>query len=155
VKNFLMDQRVVVGVGNIYAAEALFLPPASRRICAAGSRCRARATRRLADSVTRQSSTTRSSAAAPPCATSSAPDGAPGYFEQELSGIRPRRRALPALRTRRCGRRWSASAPSVWCGHVASAERAAGAWRNALTNGNGHHAFLIAWHRQLICRLEL
>ena len=25
IKNFIMDQRVVVGVGNIYAAEALFL----------------------------------------------------------------------------------------------------------------------------------
>jgi formamidopyrimidine-DNA glycosylase len=44
VKSFLMDQAVVVGVGNIYAAEACSWP-ASRR-CAPPARSRANATRR-------------------------------------------------------------------------------------------------------------
>ena len=43
VKAFLMDQRVVVGVGNIYVAEALFaagVRPCSRRGRRAGGGCR-------------------------------------------------------------------------------------------------------------------
>ena len=71
VKTFLMDQRIVVGVGNIYAAEALFAAGISP-LRAAGRVSReryARAGRRGASA----SWPTPSSAAAPPCATSSAP----------------------------------------------------------------------------------
>lgn len=82
VKNFLMDQRIVVGVGNIYAAEALFaagIHPA--RAADAVSRARyerlADAVRRiLAHAIRRGGTTLRDFLD---------PDGAPGYFEQELS----------------------------------------------------------------------
>ena len=81
VKTFLMDQRVVVGIGNIYAAEALFaagIHPSR----AAGTVSRARyqrladdARRILAYAITRGGTTLRDFLN---------PDGAPGYFEQEL-----------------------------------------------------------------------
>ena len=81
VKHFLMDQRIVVGVGNIYAAEALFragIHPARE----AGKVSRARY-ERLADAVKailshailRGGTTLRDFLN---------PDGEPGYFEQEL-----------------------------------------------------------------------
>lgn len=81
VKAFLMDQSVVVGVGNIYASEVLFaagLHP--RRAAGAVSRTRyarvAAAIRRILDhAITRGGTTLRDFIA---------PDGAPGYFEQEL-----------------------------------------------------------------------
>ena len=81
VKNFLMDQAVVVGVGNIYAAEALFragIDP--RRAAGRVSRARyatlAEAVQQiLAHAITRGGTTLRDFLA---------PDGAPGYFEQEL-----------------------------------------------------------------------
>ncbi len=81
VKVFLMDQAVVVGVGNIYAAEALFAA-GIRPTRAAGSLSRPRYAR-LADEVkrilvyaiTRGGTTLRDFLN---------PDGAPGYFEQEL-----------------------------------------------------------------------
>ena len=81
VKNVLMDQGVVVGVGNIYASEALFaagIHPAR----AAGRVSRARYAllaagikRILAHAIQRGGTTLRDFLA---------PDGAPGYFEQEL-----------------------------------------------------------------------
>ncbi len=81
VKVFLMDQAVVVGVGNIYAAEALFAA-GIRPTRAAGLVSRPRYAR-LADEVkrilvhaiTRGGTTLRDFLS---------PDGAPGYFEQEL-----------------------------------------------------------------------
>jgi len=81
VKIFLMDQKIVVGVGNIYAAEALFAA-GIRPTRAAGSVSRARYAR-LADeikrilvhAITRGGTTLRDFIS---------PDGAPGYFEQEL-----------------------------------------------------------------------
>jgi len=81
VKTFLMDQRIVVGVGNIYAAEALFRAGIDPRR-AAGRVSRERYAR-LADAVrsildhaiARGGTTLRDFLA---------PDGAPGYFEQEL-----------------------------------------------------------------------
>ena len=82
VKAFLMDQRIVVGVGNIYVAEALFragIAPGR----AAGSISRERYARLatavkdiLAYAITRGGTTLRDFLA---------PDGAPGYFEQELA----------------------------------------------------------------------
>ncbi len=81
VKSFLMDQRNVVGVGNIYANEALFAAGIHPRR-AAGSVARARYGK-LADeirrvllyAITRGGTTLRDFLA---------PDGEPGYFEQEL-----------------------------------------------------------------------
>ncbi|MEO7064389.1 MAG: bifunctional DNA-formamidopyrimidine glycosylase/DNA-(apurinic or apyrimidinic site) lyase [Dokdonella sp.] len=81
VKVFLMDQANVVGVGNIYAAEALFAAGIHPKR-AAGSVSRARYARLadevkriLAHAITRGGTTLRDFIS---------PDGAPGYFEQEL-----------------------------------------------------------------------
>ena len=81
IKVFLMDQAVVVGVGNIYAAEALFAA-GIRPTRAAGLVSRPRYAR-LADEVKR----ILSHAIARGGTTLRdfiSPDGAPGYFEQEL-----------------------------------------------------------------------
>lgn len=82
VKVFLMDQAVVVGVGNIYAAEALFRA-GIHPLRAAGRTSRERfhalagAVRAvLAHAIRRGGTTLRDFLD---------PDGAPGYFEQELS----------------------------------------------------------------------
>jgi formamidopyrimidine-DNA glycosylase len=81
VKVFLMDQDIVVGVGNIYAAEALFAARIHPKR-AAGSLSRVRYARLadevkriLAYAITRGGTTLRDFLS---------PDGAPGYFEQEL-----------------------------------------------------------------------
>jgi formamidopyrimidine-DNA glycosylase len=81
VKHWLMDQAVVVGVGNIYAAEALFAAGIHPKR-AAGKITRGRYDRLadeiqriLAYAITRGGTTLRDFIA---------PDGAPGYFEQEL-----------------------------------------------------------------------
>ena len=81
VKAFLMDQKIVVGVGNIYAAEALFAAGVHPRR-AAGSvsreryaRLAAEIKRILAHAITRGGTTLRDFIS---------PDGVPGYFEQEL-----------------------------------------------------------------------
>jgi formamidopyrimidine-DNA glycosylase len=81
VKTFLMDQAVVVGVGNIYAAEALFRAGlAPRRAAGRVSRERYAALAAavndiLVHAIERGGTTLRDFLA---------PDGAPGYFEQEL-----------------------------------------------------------------------
>jgi formamidopyrimidine-DNA glycosylase len=81
VKTFLMDQSIVVGVGNIYASEALFAAGVHpNRAAGALSRARyariAAEIRRILDyAITRGGTTLRDFLA---------PDGAPGYFEQEL-----------------------------------------------------------------------
>ena len=81
VKLLLMDQAIVVGVGNIYASEALFAAGIHPRR-AAGSVSRARyarladeAKRILAHAIRRGGTTLRDFIS---------PDGLPGYFEQEL-----------------------------------------------------------------------
>ncbi|MDR3390056.1 MAG: bifunctional DNA-formamidopyrimidine glycosylase/DNA-(apurinic or apyrimidinic site) lyase [Rudaea sp.] len=81
VKTFLMDQKMVVGVGNIYAAEALFAAGIHPRR-AAGSVSHARyerlagaVKRILVHAITRGGTTLRDFLS---------PDGVPGYFEQEL-----------------------------------------------------------------------
>jgi formamidopyrimidine-DNA glycosylase len=81
VKTFLMDQKTVVGVGNIYAVEALFAA-GIRPGRASGSisllRCEllaAAVKRILAHAITRGGTTLRDFIS---------PDGEPGYFEQEL-----------------------------------------------------------------------
>ena len=81
VKLFLMDQKIVVGVGNIYASEALFAAGIHpRRAAGEVSRARyarlaAEVQRILAYAIRRGGTTLRDFLA---------PDGAPGYFEQEL-----------------------------------------------------------------------
>ena len=81
VKVLLMDQAIVVGVGNIYAAEALFAAGIHPKR-AAGSVSRARyahlaaeVKRILTHAITRGGTTLRDFIS---------PDGVPGYFEQEL-----------------------------------------------------------------------
>jgi formamidopyrimidine-DNA glycosylase len=111
VKNFLMDQSIVVGVGNIYAAEALFRSGiAPRRAAGRVSRERyaalAEAVKQiLAHAITRGGTTLRDFIA---------PDGAPGYFEQELlvygrAGERCKVCRTP-LRAQMLGQR-----ATVWC----------------------------------------
>jgi formamidopyrimidine-DNA glycosylase len=112
VKAFLMDQRVVVGVGNIYAAESLFragIDPGRP----AGSVARARYDRLahavrevLAYAIARGGTTLRDFLG---------PDGLPGYFEQELlvygRGGEPCRRCGRRIVERRIGQRASAFCP--------------------------------------------
>ncbi|HEY4145151.1 bifunctional DNA-formamidopyrimidine glycosylase/DNA-(apurinic or apyrimidinic site) lyase [Pinirhizobacter sp.] len=81
VKTFLMDNAVVVGVGNIYASEALFAAGIDPRR-AAGKVSRGRyaklaqeVKRILAHAITRGGTTLRDFLT---------PDGTPGYFYQEL-----------------------------------------------------------------------
>ena len=81
VKHFLMDQRVVVGVGNIYAAEALFLAgirPArpAGRVTRAQYRALAGHVRAVLERSIRRGGTT--------LRDFTRPDGEPGYFEREL-----------------------------------------------------------------------
>ncbi len=112
VKAFLMDQRVVVGVGNIYVAEALFAAGVSP-LRAAGRVSRERygqvagAIRAvLARAIERGGTTLRDFLS---------PDGAPGYFEQELSAYGRGGEPCP-----RCGRPLRqavvAQRATVWCG---------------------------------------
>lgn len=81
VKHFLMDQTIVVGVGNIYAAEALFragIDPrrAAGRVSLARFEQLAQAVRAiLGHAIERGGTTLRDFLR---------PDGEPGYFEQEL-----------------------------------------------------------------------
>lgn len=113
VKTFVMDQAVVVGVGNIYAAESLFLAGIAPER-AAGRISRARY-QRLADAV-------RSIlGAAITCGGTTlrdflAPDGLPGYFEQELRVYG--REGQPCTV---CGKRLQGSRlgnrATVWCPH--------------------------------------
>lgn len=112
VKTFLMDQRVVVGVGNIYAAESLFsagIHPArsAGRVSRQRYASLAGAVREiLAHAIARGGTTLRDFLS---------PDGTPGYFEQELAvygrhGL-PCRRCTEPLRERRLGQRASVYCP--------------------------------------------
>jgi formamidopyrimidine-DNA glycosylase len=108
-----MDQAVVVGVGNIYAAEALFMAGISP-LRAAGKVSRERyialadaVTRILAHAIARGGTTLRDFIS---------PDGAPGYFEQELLVYGRSGQACP-----RCKRMLKHASigqrATVWCGH--------------------------------------
>ena len=113
VKTFLMDQGIVVGVGNIYAAESLFMAGINP-LREAGKVSRARY-QRLADAVkqilghaiVRGGTTLRDFIS---------PDGAPGYFEQELLVYgregEPCKQCGRVLRHASIGQR-----ATVWCGH--------------------------------------
>jgi formamidopyrimidine-DNA glycosylase len=113
VKSFLMDQGVVVGVGNIYVAEALFeagISPlrAAGRISRERYQLLATAVKRiLAYAIERGGTTLRDFID---------PNGLPGYFEQELQVYgregEPCRRCRRPLRNAVLGNR-----ASVYCGH--------------------------------------
>ena len=113
VKAFLMDQGIVVGVGNIYAAEALFeagIHPtrAAGRVARERYEALAAAVKRiLAHAIERGGTTLRDFID---------PDGSPGYFEQELQVYgregEPCRRCRRPLRNAVLGNR-----ASVYCGH--------------------------------------
>jgi len=113
IKSFLMDQRIVVDVGNIYVAEALFAAGISP-LRAAGRVSRDRyqqladAIRTiLAHAIARGGTTLRDFIS---------PDGQPGYFEQELAAYGRGGAPCP-----RCGRPLKQAAigqrATVWCGH--------------------------------------
>lgn len=81
IKTFIMDQAIVVGVGNIYAAEALFAAGIHpKRKAGSVSRERyarlAEAIKRILSYAIERGGTTLRDFISP--------DGAPGYFEQEL-----------------------------------------------------------------------
>ena len=81
IKQVLMNSRLVVGVGNIYASEALFrarIRP-RRRAQSLSREEAARLARRCA-----RCSPWRSRSAAPRCGITWAPMGEPGYFRQKL-----------------------------------------------------------------------
>ena len=111
VKTFLMDQTVVVGVGNIYAAEALFEAGIAPDRAAGGisreryDRLAGAVKRILAHAIVRGGTTLRDFIS---------PDGLPGYFEQELLAY-----GRGGERCRRCGSRLKeariAQRASVWC----------------------------------------
>ena len=111
VKTVLMDQTVVVGVGNIYAAEALF-KAGIRPTVAAGAVSRRRyealaaaVKRILGHAIERGGTTLRDF---------QNPDGLPGYFEQELNVYGREGAACKicgkALKSMRLGQR-----ATVWC----------------------------------------
>ncbi len=112
VKSFLMDARVVVGVGNIYANEALFaagIHPARAcgRVSLARYRRLAEAVREvLADAIEEGGTTLRDFQQA---------DGRPGYFVQRLQVYgregRPCPRCGAPIRKRSLGQR-----SSFYCG---------------------------------------
>ena len=113
VKTFLMDQRTVVGVGNIYAAESLFRAGISP-LREAGKVSRERyvalaaAVRDILGQAITQGGTTLRDFINP--------DGMPGYFVQALQVYGRGGEACPrcsrALHSASIGQR-----ASVWCGH--------------------------------------
>ena len=111
VKTFLMDQSTVVGVGNIYASESLYAA-GIRPGRAAGTVSRARYDRLVTEvrrvlerSITRGGTTLRDFVA---------PDGALGYFVQELAvygkGGEACRACGARIRSARLGQR-----ATFWC----------------------------------------
>jgi formamidopyrimidine-DNA glycosylase len=113
VKDFIMDGRIVVGVGNIYAAETLFaagIHPAraAGRVGRARYRALAAAIKRiLGEAIEHGGTTLRDFTSA---------SGAPGYFRISLAVYgragAPCRRCATPLRTRRLGQR-----ATVYCPH--------------------------------------
>ena len=113
VKNFIMNSRVVAGIGNIYACEALYIAkvhPArpAGRISRARYRCLAECIRRvLREAINEGGTTLRDFTAA---------DGRPGYFGQHLrvygrTGEACDRCHVP-IRQRRIGQRSSFYCPA-------------------------------------------
>ncbi|MCX7042135.1 MAG: bifunctional DNA-formamidopyrimidine glycosylase/DNA-(apurinic or apyrimidinic site) lyase [Gammaproteobacteria bacterium] len=113
IKTFLMDQSIVVGVGNIYVAESLFqagIAPARQagRVSRDRYGALAQAVRAiLAHAIQRGGTTLRDFIS---------PDGVPGYFEQELFVYGREDQAC-----KRCGRPLKGSRlgnrATAWCSH--------------------------------------
>jgi len=111
VKNFIMDQQVVVGVGNIYASESLFAAGIHPKR-AAGRISRERY-RRLAEAI--KTTLARAiSAGGTTLRDFQQSDGRPGYFRHELlvydRAGEPCHRCGTALQQQRIGQR-----ASYWC----------------------------------------
>ncbi|WP_456418099.1 bifunctional DNA-formamidopyrimidine glycosylase/DNA-(apurinic or apyrimidinic site) lyase [Thiolapillus sp.] len=113
VKQFIMDSKVVVGVGNIYANEALFLagilPAAScGRISARRYEKLARAIRKILTAAIQHGGTTLQDFVQA--------DGKPGYFSRELQVYgregKPCSRCGNAIRQKNLGQR-----SSYYCSH--------------------------------------
>ncbi len=93
VKNFIMDGKIVVGVGNIYASEALFMcgihpSRAAGRVSRVRYQALAAAIVDVLERAIRQGGTT--------LRDFSSSDGSPGYFAQELLAYD--REGLPCFR---------------------------------------------------------
>ncbi|MEZ5568484.1 MAG: bifunctional DNA-formamidopyrimidine glycosylase/DNA-(apurinic or apyrimidinic site) lyase [Halioglobus sp.] len=111
IKAFIMDGKVVVGVGNIYASEALFLSgirpdrAAGRTSLARYDTLAANIKQVLTSAITQGGTTLRDFVGG---------DGKPGYFAQQLQvygrGGQPCRRCSTPLREKRLGQR-----SSVYC----------------------------------------
>jgi formamidopyrimidine-DNA glycosylase len=106
VKNFIMDGKIVVGVGNIYANEVLFLSGvhpgrAAGRISRARYELLAENIKQVLTSAIAQGGTTLRDFVGG--------DGKPGYFAQQLNvygrGGQPCKRCGDLLRERRLGQR--------------------------------------------------
>ncbi len=113
VKQFIMDSKIVVGVGNIYANEALFLAgilPATScgRISARRYEKLARAIREILTTAIQRGGTTLQDFVQA--------DGKPGYFSQELQVYgregKPCSRCGNAIRQKNLGQR-----SSYYCSH--------------------------------------
>lgn len=116
VKNFIMDGRIVVGVGNIYASEALFMAGinpvrAAGRVSLARYAGLAEAIKDVLSRAIRRGGTTLRDFVDS--------DGSPGYFAQELlvygRGGQPCFQCGSALRQRVIGQR-----SSFYCGNCQS-----------------------------------
>lgn len=112
IKNFIMDQSTVVGVGNIYAAESLFragIDPrrAAGRVSLARYEALAAAIKDILSYAIERGGTTLRDFLNP--------DGLPGYFEQELSVYgregQPCKVCATPLRALRLGQRASCFCP--------------------------------------------
>lgn len=106
VKNFIMDSRIVVGVGNIYAAEALFI--AGIRPAIAAGRLPGKAWEALAAAI-RKVLEQALEAGGTTLRDFVRSNGRPGYFQQRLNvygrGGKPCRRCGATLVSRRIGAR--------------------------------------------------
>ncbi len=113
VKQFIMDAHIVVGVGNIYAAEALFMAGIHPKR-AAGAISLARYDR-LADAI-RDTLARAIEVGGTSLRDFTVGDGTPGYFGQKLQVYgkagQPCRKCGRALKTATIGQR-----ATVWCGH--------------------------------------
>jgi len=112
VKAFLMDQQVVVGVGNIYATEALFaagISPvrAAGRISLARYLGLAEAVKHILQHAIERGGTTLRDFLSP--------DSQPGYFEQELMVYGRGGQPCPRC-TRPLQQTMIAQRSTVWCG---------------------------------------
>ena len=113
VKAFLMDQAIVVGVGNIYAVETLFrsgIAPgrAAGRVSRERYAILAQAVKKVLRQAIKSGGTTLRDFLNP--------DGMPGYFKQKLFAYG--REGMPCLECGHllCGNRLGGRA-TVWCAH--------------------------------------